>query len=75
MILSMSILGFLSAYGSLTNSPTARLIGVQNATPVVRKIVPLYMSEKRMLVMLRVGDSLPLPVVFDTGKYGAIAID
>ena len=70
MILSMSILGFLSAYGSLTNSPTARLIGVQNATPVVRKIVPLYMSEKRMLVMLRVGDSLPLPVVFDTGTNG-----
>ena len=39
-------------------------------TPVKREIIPLYMSERRMMVMLRVGDSLPLPVVFDTGTNG-----
>jgi|GEM_PF-567989 len=38
--------------------------------PVKREIIPLYMSERRMMVMLRLGDSLPLPVVFDTGTNG-----
>ena len=38
--------------------------------PVKREIIRLYMSERRMMVMLRVGDSLPLPVVFDTGSNG-----
>jgi len=37
---------------------------------VKREIIPLYMSERRMMVMLRVGDSQPLPVVFDTGTNG-----
>ena len=38
--------------------------------PVKREIIRLYMSERRMMVMLRVGGSLPLPVVFDTGTNG-----
>src|SRR4051794_5191082 len=31
------------------------------------EIVPLYVSTNRPLVMLTIGDSAPLPVVFDTG--------
>jgi predicted aspartyl protease len=40
------------------------------AIPVKPETIPLYMSEKRMMVMLRVGNSQPLPVVFDTGTNG-----
>ena len=38
--------------------------------PIKREIIHLYMSETRMLTTLRVGDSLLLPVVFDTGSNG-----
>jgi len=41
-----------------------------STVPVKRQIIPLYMSDLRMLVVLRVGNSLPLPVVFDTGSNG-----
>ncbi len=34
------------------------------------EIVHLYMSETRVLAMLRVGDAAPVPVVFDTGTNG-----
>jgi len=38
------------------------------AAPVKKPvIIPLYLSSRRILVMLRVGDHLPVPVVFDTG--------
>lgn len=40
------------------------MIGASTLEP---QIVPLYMSKRRMLVMLRVGHSVPVPVVFDTG--------
>ena len=35
-----------------------------------RQIIPLYMSATRALVMLRIGDHAPVPVVFDTGTNG-----
>lgn len=35
-----------------------------------RQTLPLYLSEHRMLVMLRVGGSYPFPAVFDTGTNG-----
>lgn len=35
-----------------------------------RVMIPLYLSSKRALVMLRVGDYPPVPVVFDTGTNG-----
>ena len=34
------------------------------------EIIQLYMAERRALVMLRVGDAAPVPVVFDTGTNG-----
>ncbi len=34
------------------------------------KSIPLYMSSNRALVMLRVGNHPPVPVVFDTGTNG-----
>ena len=52
-------------------APVAPQDGTSKAeVPAKREIIRLYMSEKRMMVMLRVGDSLPLPVVFDTGSNG-----
>jgi hypothetical protein len=37
------------------------------AAPKPSEIVPLYISTDRPLVMLRIADSAPAPVVFDTG--------
>lgn len=37
------------------------------AAPKPSEIVPLYVSTTRPLVMLTIGDSAPMPVVFDTG--------
>ena len=37
------------------------------AAPTPSEIVPLYISTNRPLVMLTIGDSAPMPVVFDTG--------
>jgi predicted aspartyl protease len=34
------------------------------------RTIPLYMSSNRALVMLRVGDHAPVPVVFDSGTNG-----
>jgi hypothetical protein len=36
-------------------------------SPEASEIVPLYVSTNRPLAMLTIGDSAPLPVVFDTG--------
>jgi hypothetical protein len=38
-----------------------------NAAPAPSEIVPLYVSTNRPLAMLTIGDSAPMPVVFDTG--------
>jgi hypothetical protein len=37
------------------------------AAPTQTQIVPLYVSTNRPLAMLTIGDSAPMPVVFDTG--------
>ncbi len=37
------------------------------AAPTQTQIVPLYVSTSRPLAMLTIGDSAPMPVVFDTG--------
>jgi hypothetical protein len=37
------------------------------AAPAPTQIVPLYISTNRPLAMLTIGDSAPMPVVFDTG--------
>lgn len=37
------------------------------AAPKPSEIVPLYIATNRPLVMLKIGDSAPMPVVFDTG--------
>ncbi|MFL6740841.1 MAG: hypothetical protein ACJ8E3_04085 [Sphingomicrobium sp.] len=37
------------------------------AAPAPSEIVPLYISTNRPLAMLTIGDSAPMPVVFDTG--------
>ena len=37
------------------------------AAPTPTRIVPLYVSTSRPLAMLTIGDSAPMPVVFDTG--------
>jgi len=36
-------------------------------TPDAEAVIPLYLSAKRVLVMMRIGDHPPAPVVFDTG--------
>jgi hypothetical protein len=38
-----------------------------DAAPAPSEIVPLYVSTNRPLAMLTIGDSAPMPVVFDTG--------
>lgn len=38
-----------------------------DAAPTPSEIVPLYVSTNRPLAMLTIGDSAPMPVVFDTG--------
>jgi hypothetical protein len=38
-----------------------------DAAPAPSEIVPLYISTTRPLAMLTIGDSPPMPVVFDTG--------
>jgi hypothetical protein len=38
-----------------------------DATQAPTEIVPLYVSTNRPLAMLTIGDSAPMPVVFDTG--------
>ena len=48
------------------------VLAAANATPAFAAakpsdIVPLYISTTRPLVMLTIGDSAPMPVVFDTG--------
>ena len=46
------------------------VLAAANAMPAFAapsQIVPLYVSTSRPLVMLTIGDSAPMPVVFDTG--------
>jgi hypothetical protein len=57
MALRLWVLSILAATGGV---PTF-------AAPKPSEIVPLYISTDRPLVMLRIGNSAPLPVVFDTG--------
>jgi len=61
---------FQAAASTSQVSPQAEASKASAAVPVKREVIRLYMSETRMMVMLRLGDSLPLPVVFDTGTNG-----
>lgn len=45
----------------------SRILHMISPSPQESQIIPLYMSNRRMLVMLRVGHSGSIPVVFDTG--------
>ena len=45
----------------------AVLVASAAASPEPSQIVPLYVSTSRPLAMLTIGDSAPMPVVFDTG--------
>jgi hypothetical protein len=49
----------VSAFGQPSSSPA-------DARATMR-VVPIYLSDLRALAMLRIGDSPPAPVVFDTG--------
>lgn len=51
------------------SSPTAPTAAT---TTPQRNVVFLYMSATRALVMLRIGDNSPVPVVFDTGTNGNV---
>jgi len=55
----------LSVYLSILTTANAM---PAEATPAPSQIVPLYISSTRPLAMLRIGDSGPMPVVFDTGS-------
>ena len=44
--------------------------GLPPGAPAKREVVRLYMSGTRVLAMLRIGDAVPVPVVFDTGTNG-----
>lgn len=46
---------------------TAANVTAASAAPAPSQIVPLYVSTTRPLAMLTIGDSAPMPVVFDTG--------
>ena len=48
----------------------ALLVRPTNQTPTSAQTIPMYVSARRALVMLRVGDHPPAPVVFDTGTNG-----
>jgi len=61
--------GAFQAAANPVQSP-AEPLKSSTAPPVKRQVIPLYVSERRMMVVLRVGNSLPLPVVFDTGSNG-----
>jgi Aspartyl protease len=70
---SLFILAVLAANGA---SGQAAAPSPSSATPITatmtapRQVIPLYMSATRALVMLRIGDNAPVPVVFDTGTNG-----
>ena len=72
---SLFILAILAANGASAQvatppagaGPTAPTAAT---TTPPREVVPLYMSATRALVMLRIGDNSPVPVVFDTGTNG-----
>lgn len=46
----------------------AQCVAAEKAPAPHTQIVPLYISVDRPLMMLTIGDSAPLPVVFDTGS-------
>ncbi len=48
----------------------ALLVAQETPKPEATATVRLYMSDTRALVMLRIGDAAPVPVVFDTGTNG-----
>ncbi|MET0245403.1 MAG: retropepsin-like aspartic protease [Sphingomonas sp.] len=53
--------------------PVGSALHAQDApaeAPAEPEVINLYLSETRALVMLRVGDAAPVPVVFDTGTNG-----
>src|SRR6185295_18569442 len=54
----------IAAFALLLAGPLA---AASEEGPPQTQIVPLYVSTNRPLVMLTIGDSEPLPVVFDTG--------
>ncbi|RYG38933.1 hypothetical protein EON81_02265 [bacterium] len=46
------------------------LIGQASSVASRVESIPMYVSDRRILVMLRIGDNPPAPVVFDTGSGG-----
>ncbi len=72
---SLLILATLAASG-VSAQVTMPKAGPSVAAPIAaksqekRQVVPLYMSATRALVMLRIGENAPVPVVFDTGTNG-----
>lgn len=72
---SLVLLAILAASG-VSAQVAVPAAGSNLAAPIAatqsssRQVIPLYMSATRALVMLRIGDNAPVPVVFDTGTNG-----
>jgi len=67
-LLALSVTSCRKAENSTQpTSIKSHILYMLGASPQESQIVPLYMSKRRMLVMLRVGHSAPVSVVFDTG--------
>lgn len=70
IIASLLIASGAYAQASSSGLPAKAPQAPANTTPPAKEIIPVYMSSTRALVMLRVGDNPPVPVVFDTGTNG-----
>ncbi|QTD56978.1 retropepsin-like aspartic protease [Parasphingorhabdus cellanae] len=68
------MMGLLMASGaspqSAENMALSTPVEKTTASASDTKIIPIYMSADRALVMLRIADGHPVPVVFDTGTNG-----
>ncbi|RYG46573.1 hypothetical protein EON79_09780 [bacterium] len=66
----MTALLSFAAFASIGSGATLS----QEPAPAVpaRESIPMYVSEDHMVVMLRLGDHPPAPVIFDTGTTGNV---
>ncbi|AEU36765.1 aspartyl protease family protein [Granulicella mallensis] len=67
-VLSLPLAAQSTPAPASVEAPATATTQAPKAAPKV--MIPLYMSSKRALLMLRIGDHPPVPVVFDTGTNG-----
>ena len=70
-VFSLSVLSLTACTrpndASTASAIRSHILHMLPRSPQESQVVPLYLSNRRMLAILRVGDSAPIPIVFDTG--------